>query len=63
MVDSLKNQTWVNEVNYEIAGVIVGDSNLKSEAPRKGRESAAQKVLHIHVRIYMIHVLNTALNP
>ena len=44
VVDSLKNQGWTNEVNYEIAGVTVGDSNLISEAPRKGRENADRKV-------------------
>lgn len=44
VIDSLENQSWTNEVNYEIAGVTVGDSNLISEAPRKGRENADYKV-------------------
>ncbi len=38
VVDSLAAQSWMKEVSYEIEGVIVGESNLVSYAPRKGRD-------------------------
>ncbi len=45
VTDSLEAKSWTNEINYEIKGVTVGDSNLVSDAPKKGRENAIMKVL------------------
>ncbi len=44
VTDSLEAKSWANETNYEIKGVTVGDSNLVSDAPMKGRENAIMKV-------------------
>lgn len=34
----------MDETPYEVQGVTIGDSTLITEAPRKGRENASQKV-------------------
>ncbi|XP_064401882.1 BRCA1-associated RING domain protein 1-like isoform X2 [Halichondria panicea] len=44
VTDSLEAKSWTNEINYEIKGVTVGDSNLVSDAPKKGRENAIMKL-------------------
>ena len=46
ITECLETQNWVDETVYEVRGVIVGDANLVSEAPRKGRENISQKVLN-----------------
>ena len=41
----LQEQCWVDETPYEVQGVTVGESRpMVTEAPRKGRENASQKV-------------------
>ena len=45
----LQEQCWVDETPYEVQGVTVGESTCRlmiTEAPRKGRENASQKVSH-----------------
>ena len=34
----------MDETPYEVQGITIGDSTLITEAPRKGRENASQKV-------------------
>ena len=39
-----QERNWVDEGPYEVQGVSVGETVLATEAPRKGRENAGQKV-------------------
>ncbi len=40
----LQEHGWVDETPYEVMGVTVGESVVRTEAPRKGRENAINKV-------------------